>query len=157
MISLRESYVAKLGVQIQGSQVRVPAWDSSLRALDLRSDPLRLRYWVTPCESEFSMHRRTAKSQISLHLSFAASQYNQYSLIPSRKHAYIILTPLNPLLYSKTEVYRGIHYFSYFAQKHRGGSNEYPKSMFWVEIWTILEFFIWKFSLFGGEIFNIFE
>ena len=39
--------------------------------------------------------------------------------VTSRKHAYIILTPLNPLLYSKTEVYRGIHYFSYFCSKHR--------------------------------------
>ena len=38
MISFRESYVAELGVQIQCSQVRVPAWDSSLRALDLGSD-----------------------------------------------------------------------------------------------------------------------
>ena len=37
----------------------------------------------------------------------------------SRKHTYIILTPLNPLLYSKTGVYRGIHYFSYFCSKHR--------------------------------------
>ena len=35
----------------------------------------------------------------------------------SRKHTYIILTPLNPTLYSKTGVYRGIHYFSYFCSK----------------------------------------
>ena len=28
------------------------------------------------------------------------------------KHAYIVL-------YTKTEVYRGIHYFSYFCSKHR--------------------------------------
>ena len=36
----------------------------------------------------------------------------------SRKHTHIILTPpppLNPLLYSKTGVYSGIHYFSYFC------------------------------------------
>ena len=40
--------------------------------------------------------------------------------IPSRKHAYIILTPLKPpLLYSKTGVYSGIHYFSYFCSKPR--------------------------------------
>ena len=26
----------------------------------------------------------------------------------------------------------------------RGGSNEYPQSMFWAEIWKHLEFFIWK-------------
>ena len=37
--------------------------------------------------------------------------------IASRKHAYIILTPLNPTLYSKTGVYRDIHYFSYFCSK----------------------------------------
>ena len=28
-----------------------------------------------------------------------------------------------------------------------GGSNEYPQSMFWAEIWKISEFFIWKFWL----------
>ena len=39
----------------------------------------------------------------------------------------------------------------------RGGSNEYPQSMFWAEIWKISEFFIWKFSVFGDEIFYIFE
>ena len=27
----------------------------------------------------------------------------------------------------------------------RGGSNEYPQSMFWAEIWKISDFFIWKF------------
>ena len=30
----------------------------------------------------------------------------------------------------------------------RGGSTEYPQSMFWAEIWKILEFFIWKLSFF---------
>ena len=39
----------------------------------------------------------------------------------------------------------------------RGGSNEYPQSMFWADIWKISEIFIWKCSVFGGEIFNIFE
>ena len=37
----------------------------------------------------------------------------------------------------------------------RGGTNEYPQSMFCAEIWKISEFFIWNFSLFGGKIFNI--
>ena len=31
----------------------------------------------------------------------------------------------------------------------RGGSNEYPHSMFWAEILKISEFFIWKFSFFS--------
>ena len=74
----------------------------------------------------------------------------------SRKHTCIILTPLNPLLYSKTGVYRGIHFFLFLFKNidcgysleppRRGGSNEYPQSMFWAEIWKISEVFIWKFS-----------
>ena len=36
----------------------------------------------------------------------------------------------------------------------RGDSNEYPQSMFWAEIWKISEFFIWKSSFFGAEIFS---
>ena len=40
---------------------------------------------------------------------------------------------------------------------HRGGSNEYPQSMFWAEIWKNIRNFICKVSVFGGEIFNIFE
>ena len=44
--------------------------------------------------------------------------------------------PSTPLLYSKTGVYRGIHYFSYFCSKtyvigtRRGGSNEYHNLCF---------------------------
>ena len=37
----------------------------------------------------------------------------------SRKHAYKILSSLNPTFISKTGVYRGRHYFSYFCSKHR--------------------------------------
>ena len=44
-----------------------------------------------------------------------SAQSNQS--FPLRKHAYIMLTPLNSTLYSKTGVYRGIHYFSYFFSK----------------------------------------
>ena len=39
----------------------------------------------------------------------------------------------------------------------RGGSNVYPQSMFWAEIWKISEFFIWKFSFFDGKIFSVFK
>ena len=39
----------------------------------------------------------------------------------------------------------------------RGGSNEYPQSMFWAEIWKNIGIFVWKFSFFGGKIFSICE
>ena len=66
---------------------------------------------------------------------------NHHSAHTSRKHAYmyIMLTPPPPPPYSKTGIYRGIHYFFLIsAQKRRlwvlvrtaSGSNEYPQSMF---------------------------
>ena len=39
----------------------------------------------------------------------------------------------------------------------RGGSNGYPQPMFWANAWKLPEFFIWKFSFFGGKILNIFD
>ena len=40
----------------------------------------------------------------------------------------------------------------------RGGSNEYTQSMFWAEIWKILQFLSGKKkSLFGGDIIYVFE
>ena len=80
---------------------------------------------------------------------------------PSRKHAYIILTPLKhayiiltPLNLGFTGVYIIIFHISALnidcenslEPPHRGGSNEYPQSMFWGEIWKISESFIRKFS-----------
>ena len=40
---------------------------------------------------------------------------------------------------------------------HRGGSNEYPQSMFWAEMRKISEFLSENVHVFGGKIFTIFE
>ena len=76
----------------------------------------------------------------------------------------IRLYNFDPLI---TGVYRIIHKFSYFCSKtycghwleppRWGESNEYPQLMFWAAIGILSEFFIWKSSFFGGDIFNIFE
>ena len=68
----------------------------------------------------------------------------------SRKHAYIMLTSLNPNFYVAKFGFTGVYIiFNIAAQKHCGyslelscwgGSNEYPKSIFWAEIWTLSEF-----------------
>ena len=76
--------------------------------------------------------------------------------------------PLKPHFYILKLGFTGVYIIFLFLLKnidcgysleppHRGGSNEYPQSMFWVEIWKISEFFYLKFSVFGGEIFYIFE
>ena len=38
----------------------------------------------------------------------------------------------------------------------RGGSNEYPQSIFWAEMWKLSGFFIWKFSIFMVVKFSIY-
>ena len=75
--------------------------------------------------------------------------------------------PLKPHFYIINLGFRGDTLFFLFLLKNidcgysleplrRGGSNAYPQSMFWAEIWKISEFFIWKISFFGGKIFSIF-
>ena len=84
--------------------------------------------------------------------------------ISSRKHTYIIFTPFYIVKLGFTGVYiiflisaQNIHCGYALQPPRRGGSNGYPQSMFWAEIWKISEFFIWKFSVFLDEIFYIFE
>ena len=89
-------------------------------------------------------------------------------------HLYITKTglysfdPLKPHFYTVKLGFTGVHIIFLISAQNidcgyslepprRGGSNQYPESMFWSEIWKLSEFFIWKFSFFGGKIFNIFE
>ena len=78
----------------------------------------------------------------------------------------IILTPLKPHFYIVNLRFTGVCIFFLFLLKnidcgysleppHRGGSNEYPQSMFWAEMWRILEllsenfnFLLVKFSIY---------
>ena len=64
------------------------------------------------------------------------SGFSLFAYVPSRKHAYIILTPLKPHFYIVKLGFTGVYIiFLISGQKRRGGSNEYPQSMFWAEIW----------------------
>ena len=76
--------------------------------------------------------------------------------------------PLKPHFYIVKLRFTGVYIIFFISAQNidcgysleppwRGGSNEYPQSIFWAEIWKISEFFIWKFSFFGGKIFSIFE
>ena len=77
--------------------------------------------------------------------------------------------PLKPHFYIVKLGFTGVHIiFLIFVQNkdcgytleppRRGGSNEYPQSMFWAEIWKILEFFLSeKFRYLEVKIFYIFE
>ena len=53
---------------------------------------------------------------------------------------------------------KNIDYGHSLEPPRRGGSNEYPKSIFWAEIWKISDFFFSEnVHFFGGKIFNTFE
>ena len=86
----------------------------------------------------------------------------------SRKHTYIILTPLKPHFYIVKLGFTWVYIiFLISAQKHRlwyslepphqGSSSEYPQSMFRAEITKISGFFYLKNFILGGKIFSIFE
>ena len=104
---------------------------------------LKVLYCFLPLKGSFKIRSIAPDKAL-----FSTKSTDNFLISPwtSWKHAYIILTPLNPLLYSKTGVHRGINYFSYFCSKtqimgtHQGSSNKYPQSMFWVEIWKISVF-----------------
>ena len=78
-----------------------------------------------------------------------------YSFNPLKPHFYIVKLGFTGVyiifLISAQNIDCG------YSLERLRGSNEHAQSMFWVEIWKISEIFIWKFSLFGGKIFSIFE
>ena len=77
--------------------------------------------------------------------------------------------PLKPHFYIVKLGFTGVHFIFLISARnmdcgysleppHRGGSNEYPQSMFWAEIWkNIRNFYLKVFIFFGGKILNIFE
>ena len=65
--------------------------------------------------------------------------FSCWSVRASRKHAYIVLTPLNPTFISKTGVCRGIHEISYFCSKKK---KKKKKKRLWVLVRTASQ---WRF------------
>ena len=80
-----------------------------------------------------------------------------YNFDPLKPHFYIVKLGFTGVYIIFVILLVNIDYGYSLEPPHRGGSNEYSQSMFWAEIWKISEFFIWNFSVFGGEMFNIFE
>ena len=93
--------------------------------------------------------------------------YEETSTVITKTYLYNF-DPLKPHFYIVKLGFTGVYIIFHISAQNidcgyslelpqRGSSNEYPQSMFWAEIWKISEFFIWKFSVFRGEIFYIFE
>ena len=80
-----------------------------------------------------------------------------YNFDPLKPHFYIVKLGFTRVYIIFVISAKNINCVYSLEPPRRGGSNEYPQSMFWAEIWKISEFCIWKFSVFGGEIIYIFE
>ena len=80
-----------------------------------------------------------------------------YNIDPLKPHLYIVKLGFTGVYIIFHISAQNIDYGYSLEPPWRGGSNGYPQSMFWAEIWKISEFFIWKFSVFEVEIFYIFE
>ena len=80
-----------------------------------------------------------------------------YNFDPHKPHFYTVKLEFTRV-YIFLFLLKNIDCVYSFVPPRRGGSNEYPQSMFWAEIWNISEFFLSEmFRVFGGEIFCIFE
>ena len=73
-----------------------------------------------------------------------------YSFDPLKPHFYIVklrFTGVNIIFLISAQ---NIDWGYSLEPPHWGGSNEYPQSMFWAEIWKISEFFICKIFILGS-------
>ena len=80
-----------------------------------------------------------------------------YNFDPLKPHFYIVKLGFTGVYIIFLISVQNINCGHSLELPRRGGSNEYPQSMFWAETWKLSEFFIWKFSFFGAKIFSIFE
>ena len=92
-------------------------------------------------------------------------KFNSASITKTRLYHF---DPLKPHFYIVILGFTGVYIMFLISAKNidcgyslepplRGDSYKYPQSMFWAEIWRNIRVFHWKFYVFGGEIFFIFE
>ena len=108
----------------------------------------------------YSINRGLVDSKalcIRCHPVFTKTYLRVYNFDPLKPHFYIVKMGFTGVYIIFLISAQNIDCGYSLELPHRGSSNEYPQSMFWAELWKISEFFIWKFSVFGEEIFYIFE
>ena len=102
---------------------------------------------VTPCDYLL------LKNQ----LQHSITKTRLYNVDPHKPHFYIVKLGVTGVYIIFLILLNHIDCGYSLEPPRRGGSNEYPQSVFWAEIWKISEFFIWKISFFGSKSFSIFE
>ena len=124
--------------------------------------------WIQSCSTCHTCTRYDQQVPGPIYLERINWNENPDQLTIIRQTCLYKFDPLKPHFYIVKLGFTGVYIIFLFLLKNMdcgyslelpqwGGSNAYPQPMFWAEIWKILEFFIWKFSVFQGEIFYIFE
>ena len=122
-----------------------------------------------PVFDEIQMLKEKKKKKKKKQLCSKFFKWVWYFLTPITKTCFYNFDPFKLHFYIVKLEFTGVYIILLFLLKiidcgysleppRRGGSNEYPQSIFWAEIWKISEFLIWFFfSIFGDEIFYIFK
>ena len=109
------------------------------------------------CKVNYSINRSPRLSHVGIKSNTIENKNGYHGKAHHENMPIKFWPPFTPLLYSKTGVYRGINYVFYFCSKHSGyslepprwgGSNKYPQSVFWVELWKYHTFLSKQFQLF---------
>ena len=106
-------------------------------------------------------HMRTANAQISLRVCTFCPGHGFYSsmLLHITKTCLSNSDPFKPHFYIVKLGFTGVYNIFHISAQNidcgcslepprRGGSNEYPQSMFWAKVWIISEFYLKCFSFF---------
>ena len=80
--------------------------------------------------------------------SFTITKTYQYNFDPLKPHFYIVKLGFSGVYIILLFLLKNIDCGYSLEQPRRGGTNEYPQSMFWAEIWKISEFLSENFHFF---------
>ena len=110
--------------------------------------------WPAKTEICLYIHPYSKGSRLSL---FDITKTCLYKFDPLQPHFYIVKLGFAGVYIIFLILLNNIDCGYSLEPPRRGGSNEYPQSMFWAEIWKNIGVFIWNFLVFGDVIFYIFE
>ena len=80
-----------------------------------------------------------------------------YNVDPLKPHFYIVKLGFTGVCINFLLFAQNIDCWYLLEPPRRGGSNEYPQSMFWAKTWKISDFLSENFLFFDGKILNVFE
>ena len=110
--------------------------------------------WTLSCTASYNQahlcsngsEKNSCNIGIYEHIFLIITKTYLYNFDPLKSHFYIVKLGFTGVYIIFLISAQNIDYGYSLEPPRRGGSNEYPQSMFWAEIWKISEFFIWKFS-----------